>query len=111
MCASGMYDLEPVRRSYRNDYLHLTDELVEILSPQRLVDRLSAPVIVAFGSYETREFQRQARDFASAIETVGKPVRLLPGPGFNHFEIIVSLADPFGLLGFAALEQMGLAPG
>ena len=111
MCASGMYDLEPVRRSYRNGYLHLTDELVEELSPQRHVERLSAPVIVAYGGYETREFQRQARDFAATVEAAGKPVRLLPGPGYNHFEIIISLADPYGLLGFAALEQMGLAPG
>ena len=111
MCASGMYDLEPVRRSYRNDYLHLTDELVEELSPQRHVERLSAPVIVAYGSHETREFQRQARDFAATVEAAGKPARLLPGPGYNHFEIIVSLADPYGLLGFAALDQMGLAPG
>lgn len=110
MCASGIYDLEPVRLSYRNEYLHLTGELVEALSPQRHIDRLWAPLIVAYGSYETREFQRQARDFAASIEAAGKLVELLPGPGFNHFEILATLADPYGLLGYAALNQMGLAP-
>lgn len=110
MCVSGIYDLEPVRLSYRNDYLQLTDESVRALSPQRRIDRLRAPLIVAYGTYETREFQRQARDFAASVEAAGKPVRLLPGPGFNHFEILPTLADPYGLLGYAALEQMGLAP-
>ncbi len=111
LCASGMYDLEPVRRSWRNSYLRLTDLQVQALSPQRHVDRLNSPVIVAYGSYETPEFQRQGRDFAAAVQAAGRPVELLVGIGYNHFEIRETLGNEFGLLGRAALQQMDMAPG
>ena len=45
------------------------------------------PVIVAYGTYETPEFQRQSRDFAAAVKAAGKPVTLLVAEGYNHFEI------------------------
>ena len=111
LCASGMYDLEPVRLSWRNSYLQLTAEMVETLSPQRHLEHLTAPLLVAYGTYETPEFQRQARDFAAAVEAAGKPVEVLVGPGFNHFEIRDTLSSDYGLLGRAVLEQMGLAGG
>jgi arylformamidase len=110
LCASGMYDLRPVRLSARSDYVEFTDEMEEALSPQRHLDRLMAPVIVAHGTLETPEFQRQARDFAAAVKAAGKPVELLVGEGYNHFEIIETLGNPHGLLGRAVLEQMKLTP-
>jgi arylformamidase len=81
------------------------------LSPQRHLDKLNAPVIVAYGALETPEFQRQSRDFAAAVKAAGKPVRLLVGEGYNHFEIPETLANPYGLLGRAVLAQMKLAQG
>jgi arylformamidase len=68
-------------------------------------------VVVAHGTLETPEFQRQTRDFAAAVQAAGKPVGLLIGQGYNHFEIFETLASPYGLLGRAALEQMKLARG
>tara|TARA_Y100000814_G_scaffold275042_2_gene234172 strand:- start:691 stop:1011 length:321 start_codon:yes stop_codon:yes gene_type:complete len=103
-----MYELEPVRLSWRNSYLNLTDEMIEVLSPQRHIDQVSAPLLVAYGTYETPEFQRQGRDFATAMEAAGKPIELLVGTGFNHFEIRDSLASDYGFLGRKILEQMGL---
>jgi len=82
----------------------------QALSPQRHLDQLTAPVIVAYGTLETPEFQRQSRDFAAAVQAGGKPVQLLVGEEYNHFEIIETLANPHGLLGRAALEQMKLMP-
>jgi arylformamidase len=35
---------------------------------------------------------------------------MLVGEGYNHFEIIETLASPYALLGRAALEQMKLGP-
>src|SRR5262249_24611803 len=37
LCCSGIYDLEPVRLSARNDYVQLDQALVEALSPIRYV--------------------------------------------------------------------------
>jgi arylformamidase len=108
LCCSGMFDLRPVRLSARSSYVHLTDETEAALSPQRHIDRLTAPLIVAYGSHESPEFQRQSRDFAAAVRTAGKSVELIAAEGYNHFEIIETLANPLGLLGRAALAQMGL---
>jgi len=110
LLCSGMYDLKPARLSARSSYVKFTDEMEHKLSSQRHLDQLNASVIVAYGTLETPEFQRQTRDFAAAVRAVGKPVQLLVADGYNHFEIIETIANPHGLLGRAALEQMKLAP-
>ena len=110
LCCSGMYDLKPVRLSARSNYVKFTDAMEHALSSQRHLDKITAPVIVAYGTLETPEFQRQARDFVAAMRAVGKPVTLLVGEGYNHFEMPETLASPYALLGRAALAQMKLAP-
>jgi len=109
MLASGMYDLKPVRLSKRSKYVRFTDEIEQELSAQRHLDRLNCPIVVAHGTQETPEFQRQARDFAAAVKAAGKPVIFIVGEGYNHFEIQETLASPYGLLGRAVLELMKLA--
>jgi arylformamidase len=107
---SGMYELKPVRLSKRSLYVNFTDAMVEALSAQRHLDQLNAPLVLAYGTYETPEFQRQTREFFAAVKARGKPVQLLVGEGYNHFELLETLANPYGLVGRAVLEQMGLAP-
>ena len=109
LCCSGLFDLKPVRLSARSSYVKFNDEMEETLSSQRHIENINCPVIVAYGTLETPEFQRQSRDFAAALKKVGKPVQLLVGEGYNHFEIPETLANPYGLLGRAVLEQMKLA--
>ncbi|SFU69717.1 arylformamidase [Polaromonas sp. YR568] len=111
LCCSGIFDLKPPRLSARSSYVRFTDEIEEALSPQRHLGLLTAPVIVAYGTLETPEFQRQSRDFAAAVASAGKSVQLLVGEGRNHFEMIESLAEGKGLLGEAVLGQMGLGNG
>jgi len=109
LCCSGLFDLKAVRLSARSAYVKFTDEIEQVLSPQRHLNNLNVPVIVAYGTLETPEFQRQSRDFAAAAKAAGKPVDLLVGDGYNHFEIIETLTNPYGLLGRAVLHQMKLA--
>lgn len=111
LLASGMYDLEPVRLSKRSKYVAFTDEIEQELSAQRHLDRLHCPLTVAYGTLETPEFQRQARDFFAALQAAGKPAQLIVGEGYNHFEIAETLANPYGLLGRAVLARMGLGQG
>jgi arylformamidase len=106
---SGMYDLRGPRLSSRSSYVKFDDSTEEALSPQRHLDRLTTPLIVAYGSFETPEFQRQSRDFAAAVKDAGKPVELIRGEGYNHFEIIETLGNPYSPLARAALGQMKLA--
>lgn len=107
---SGMYDLEPVRLSKRSKYVNFTDEMEQALSSQRHLDKLNAPIIVAYGDQETPEFQRQGREFAAAVKAAGKPVELIVGEGFNHFEMQETLGNPYGIAGRAALKLMNLSP-
>jgi arylformamidase len=106
LCGSGMYDLHPVTLSARANYVKFTQDVVEALSTQRHLDRLVAPVIVAHGTLETPEFQRQNREFAAAVTAAGKSATLLVGEGYNHFELHETLGNPYGLLGRAVLRQM-----
>ena len=108
MLASGMYDLKPVRLSKRSKYVSFTDEIEQELSAIRHLDRLNCPVVVAHGTQETPEFQRQARDFAAAVKAAGKPITFIVGEGYNHFEIQETLASPYGLLGHEVLKLMKL---
>ena len=108
MCISGMYDLAPVRLSARSRYVAFDDAMVADLSPIRHLNRLRAPLVVAYGTCETLEFQRQNREFAAAVKAGGKEVRLLVGEHYNHFELPETLGNPYGLLGRAALDLMRL---
>lgn len=105
---SGMYDMEPVRLSYRSNYIAFTDAMEEAMSPQRHLDRIDVPVVVSYGTLETPEFQRQAEDFAAALDAAGKPVRLVVGRGYFHQDMWETLGNPYGPNGRAALEMMGL---
>src|SRR3954469_6673006 len=62
---SGLYDLKPARLSARSNYVKFTNAMEDALSPQRHLARISAPMILAYGTLETPEFQRQSRDFAA----------------------------------------------
>jgi arylformamidase len=106
--SSGMYDLKPVRLSKRSKYVKFSDEMEQELSAMRHLDRLHTPLVLTYGTYETPEFRRQTRDFAAAVKAAGKPVELIVGEGYNHFEMLETLANPFGVLGRAVLAQMQL---
>ena len=105
---SGMYDLAPVRLSKRSSYVTFTDAAVEKLSAQRHLDGLRTLLILAYGTCETPEFQRQTRDFFAAVRAVHKPAELIVGEAYNHFELLETLANPYGLMGRAMLRQMRL---
>ena len=111
LLASGLYEMKPVRLSVRSSYVNFDDASEDALSPQRHLERITAPIVLACGDQETPEFQRQSRDFAAALRTAGKPVEQIQAAGYNHFELMETLGSPYGILGRAALAQMGLVKG
>jgi arylformamidase len=110
LCMSGMFDLAPVRLSWRRSYVNFTDAMEDALSPHRHIDQLRAPAVVTYGTYETPEFERQSRDFAAAAKAAGKPVELIVAHAYHHQEMAESLGNPYGPNGRAALALMELAP-
>jgi arylformamidase len=109
LLVGGMYDLAPVRLSSRSTYLKFTDAMEDALSPARHVDGVTTPLIVGYGTCETPEFQRQARDFHAALQAAGKSAELIVAEGYNHFELFETMGSPYGVVGRARLRQMGLS--
>jgi len=109
LLVSGIYDLEPVRLSARNQYLHLDAGQAAALSPIGRIAADPCPVVVAWGGGELAEFQRQSAAFADAWERAGGDVRRVVLAQANHFTITRELADATGdVLGaFLALIEMG----
>jgi arylformamidase len=103
---SGLYDLKAARLSARSKYVHITDEIEQMLSTQRHLEKIRTPLVLAHGTDETPEFQRQTRDFAAALKAANKPVQFFINENYNHFEMMETFGNPYGLLGRAVLEQM-----
>jgi arylformamidase len=106
---SGMYDLRGPRLSKRGSYVKFTDEMEEQLSPYRHVSRSATPVVLIYGDRETPEFQRQSRDFARVLRDAKRRAELIQAEGYNHFELAETLTNPYGVVGRAVLEMVGLA--
>ncbi len=49
-------------------------------------------MVVAYGTFETPEFKRQAEEFFAGLVAAKKPASLIVGEGYNHFEMIETLA-------------------
>jgi arylformamidase len=100
---SGMYDLEPVRLC-SHFTVALTDEDIKRMSAQRHIDKFNVPVVLVYG-YEAPEFQRQTLDFAAALKSARRSVKLLDNSFYNHYELMECFGNPFSPLGRAVIAQ------
>ena len=104
---SGVYALEPVRLSSRNDALGLTAKEARALSPVHRIPDAPCPVVLGWGEEETDEFRRPSHDFAAAWRRAGGPCNARELPGANHFDMSLELADPNGPILKSFLELCG----
>lgn len=102
---SGLYDMEPIRRSYLNATLALDDASTARNSPMSFRPATSAPLISAVGALEREEFLRQnTLPAAHWGDTV--PITELVLAGLHHYSAVESLGDSSSTLGQAVLAQM-----
>jgi len=106
---SGTYDLEPVRLSARNRYLHLDEGAARRNSPIHLIPDHGPPIFAGWGEGELDEFKRQGKGFAAAWAKKGLAVTVEEFQGYNHFDVSSAFADPSSPIVRAALAQMSLA--
>lgn len=84
---SGLFELAPIAASHVQDWMHLTPEETETLSPIRHAKgSVRSHVVVA--EHETAGFHRQSAAYARAIDAP-----LYTVPGRNHFDVILDLTD------------------
>ena len=102
LAISGIYDVEPCRLNYLNDKLKLTAEEAAKTSPLLHLPKKSAPVVLAYGTGELPELQRQSVAYHDARRAAGLSSELLPLAGLNHFSIMDELEKHDGALARAA---------
>jgi arylformamidase len=106
---SGVYDLEPVRLTYRNTMLKLDPDTARQLSPIAQMPRPGMKVDIVCASNDTAEFRRQSRALAERWRERGVICSFQECEGRNHYDLILDLADPSAALVKRCLDQMGLA--
>ncbi len=106
LAISGVYDLAPLRDTYLNDKLALTDEEIETLSPLRR-PAVHKPLTVAYGTRELPALIRDGRNLHALRAAGHAPGPLLPVANADHFSILDAFRRPDGLLVRAAQSLLG----
>jgi len=101
LAISGVYELAPIRETYLNEKLGLTDEEVATLSPLRL-PVVPKPLAIAYGDKELPALVADSRDLHARRSAAGALGSLLPIAGADHFTILEELRRPDGALVAAA---------
>ncbi len=97
LAISGVFELGPIRDTYLNEKLRLTDEEIATLSPLRQ-PAVAKPLAIAYGTAELPPLVSDSREL-HALRAAGHTAgALIPVPGADHFTITHALRDADGLL-------------
>lgn len=102
---SGLFDLDPIRKSFLNEILNLDDSATRRFSPI-LKENFSVdiPLRFAVGGGETDEFIRQSQAIDERMTANGNNSQSEILPELNHFDIVYELGKPDGVLTKQLLE-------
>jgi acetyl esterase/lipase len=106
LAISGVYELGPLRDTYLNAKLQLTEDEIAVFSPLRL-PVVQKPMAIAYGSRELAALVDDSQKFHALRAAAHAPGALLPVAGADHFTVLDALRAPDGelvkaLLGLAA---------
>ena len=99
---SGLFDLAPLMSTAANQWLRLTPELANAMSPAFRLPSPDLPVLVAWGGGETKAFSGQSQSFAELCRANGNSVAVSRSPDADHFQII----GEYGAPGSPLFEQL-----
>jgi len=85
--------LEPVRLSFLDGALKLSEAEVAALSPMTRLPALAAELLIVVGDAEPPEFLRQSKEFYDIWANAGNLLRIC---GCDHFTVLRALARPEG---------------
>jgi hypothetical protein len=97
LAISGVFELGPIRDTYLNEKLRLTDEEVERLSPLRLLP-VPKPLAIAYGTAELPALVGDSRKLHAKRAAAHLSGNLIPVAGADHFTIVHELRDAEGVL-------------
>jgi arylformamidase len=106
---SGLYDLEPVRMSYVNEHVRMTQAEAAALSPCKHLEHARGDLTMAVGGRESEQFHWQQEHFGAVwAQRTGTPPRVIDLPAHHHFSLLDELASPSGVLAQEVRRQIGL---
>ncbi len=97
LAISGVFELAPLRDTYLDEKLRLTDREIAQFSPLRL-PAVGKPLAIAYGTAELPALVADAEDFHAHRGAAHAPGPLLRISGANHFTILEELRRPDGIL-------------
>lgn len=99
---SGLMDLEPLRHTHINGWMGLDAAAARRNSPLHLIPRRSESLLLSsVGGLESDAFKAQTSAFTDAWTGAGHAARRIAMPGYNHFDIALSLSEADGTLAHA----------
>jgi arylformamidase len=103
---SGVFDLAPLRETYLNEKLQLTDAEIRNLSPLRL-PAVKKTLAIAYGTEELPRLVEDSRALHRHRAAAHAPGPLVAVAGANHFTSLEALRRPDGALTRTALRLFG----
>lgn len=97
LAISGIFELAPLRDTYLNVALKMTEDEIAALSPIRWAPSQKR-LAVAYGTGELPEMQRQSRSFHAMRSAAHCPGWLVPVSAADHFRTLAPLREPDGEL-------------
>lgn len=97
LAISGVHDLAPLRDTYLNPVLNISDAEIAALSPLRLPP-VRKPLAIAYGTAELPALVWDSRRLHAHRAAAHAPGPLVPVPGADHFTILDALRREDGLL-------------
>lgn len=103
---SGIFELEPLLKSYVNDKLHMDLAMAQRNSPILLLPRSSKQLDLFAGTAELPEMRRQTADYASARRAAGLATQYTEIPDVNHYTILNSMMNADGTVHQAIMAML-----
>ena len=109
MGISGVYDMEPISRSFLQPFLRLTAEEVRWQSPVYNVRAMPMPLTLVYGTDEPEGIEYNSLKYEAAWKAAGNSVTLFTLEGKNHFEVLDGFATKDGVMTKALLDLLDRA--
>jgi arylformamidase len=97
LAIAGIFELGPIRDTYLNERLKLTDQEISALSPLRL-SSVGKSLAITYGTAEVPALVRDSREYHAHRARSHLPGPLIPVPNANHYTIMEELRSPKGVL-------------
>lgn len=90
---SGLYQLEPLRKTTISDALHLDGAETRALSPHLRMPATKVPILVTLGGGETAQFHWQTEEFVREWSKHDIEIAHHVEPTVDHFDVVNRLAS------------------